>query len=692
VSGGAFGKLGGLVVDGQIYAQPLYVGGLQIPGQGTKNAVFVATMNNSVYAIDADNPGVGGPLWQVNLGPAVQAASIPELTDVDPQVGILSTPAIDVNAQVIYAVAETFENGAPVFRLHGLSLLDGHEMMKGPVVIAASVPGSAQDAVDGFVMFNPFWHLQRPGLALANGMVYAGFGSHGDAGDYHGWLIAYQASNLQQQTAVFNATPNGNGGGLWQSGHAPMIDSDGNVYVVSGNGDFDGVSNFSCSIIKLSGATLSVLDFFTPASWQYLNANDLDVGSTGAILAGGGGLVIAGDKGGRLINLASGQLGGLEGTPGAADFPASAAGIFDLAVWQTSAGETLYEHDLNGYLKAYPVTDSGIAQTPVSVGTFRGDSQYQGLAVSSNDAANGIVWETTGDHTQPGVPGTLHAWNSDLQPADVLGSFAKFVSPLVANGRVYVPTFSNQLVVYGLKASTGVTGTPQVSAILNGASLIQSSVSPGEMVTILGANLGPSVAAGAQFDADGNFTLTVAGTQVLFDGVAAPLLSVSAGQVGAVVPFGVSGTTQMVVSNGAGQTSPASLPVVDATPALFTSSGLGSGQASAVNQDRTVNSATNPAPAGSVISLYATGLGPVTPAGVDGAVATVLAPVNLPIRVLIGGLPAYVLYAGAAPGMVEGAVQINVRIPPLAPSGSVVLVVVQAGDALSPSDVWIAVQ
>ena len=194
-------------------------------------------------------------------------------------------------------------------------------------------------------------------------------------------------------------------------------------------------------MVKLSGTNLSVLDWFTPAEWQYLNANDLDVGSTGAILAQAGSLVVAGDKGGRLINLPSAQLGGVESTPGADDFAASTAGIFDLALWQTSAGEVLFQHDLNGYLKAYSVTASGITQTPVSEGTWRGDSLYQGLAVSSNGPNNGIVWETTGDHTQPGAPGMLHAWNasdltqelwnSNLQAGDVLGSFAKFVSPLI---------------------------------------------------------------------------------------------------------------------------------------------------------------------------------------------------------------------------------------------------------------------
>ena len=315
--GAGFGKLGAFPVDGQIYAQPLYAGGLQIPGQGTKNAVFVATMNNSVYAIDADNPNATAPLWQVNLGAAVSSGAIPNLDDVNPQVGILSTPVIDTRALVIYAVAETWENNAPVFRLHGLSLLNGQEMVNGPVVIGASVSGAG----NGTISFDPVWHLQRPGLAFANGTVYICFGSHGDAGNYHGWVMAYNGSNLQQQTAVFNTTPNGNGGGIWQSGHAPVIDKDGNVYVVSGNGDFDGVANFSGAVLKLSGSDLSVLDWYTPAQWQYLDANDLDVGSTGAVLAAGGSLVLVGDKGGRLINLNSGNLGHIESTPGADAFP-----------------------------------------------------------------------------------------------------------------------------------------------------------------------------------------------------------------------------------------------------------------------------------------------------------------------------------------------------------------------------------
>src|SRR5215469_9485498 len=154
-------------------------------------------------------------------------------------------------------------------------------------------------------------------------------------------------------------------------------------YVISGNGDFDAVSNFSGAVLKLSGANLSVLDWYTPAHWQYLNANDLDVGSTGAVLSADGTLVFAGDKGGRLITLSSGQLGHIESNPGADEFMASQAGIFGFALWQTDQGALLYEHDYNGYLKAYPVTADGISSTPTVQGTWLGDSLYQGMAVSS---------------------------------------------------------------------------------------------------------------------------------------------------------------------------------------------------------------------------------------------------------------------------------------------------------------------
>ncbi len=703
VGSGSFGKLGGFPVDGQIYAQPLYASGVQIASRGAKSVVYVATMNNSVYAIDADAPTDTTPLWQVNLGNPVPSAALFQFVDINPRVGILSTPVIDLARHAIYVVSDTFENGGPVFRLHALSLADGHEILNGPVMIAASVSAVDGSAVD----FDPLWHLQRPGLALANGAIYIGFGSHGDTGPYHGWLIAYDATNLQHQVAVFNTTPNGTGGAIWQSGRAPAVDDAGNLYVVSGNGDFDGNTNFSGAVIKLSGSDLAVMDWYAPAAWQYLNANDLDVGSTGAILAPGGKLLVTGDKGGRLIHLDTGALGHVESRAGADAFKASPNVIFQLSLWESDQGVFVYQHDWHGPLKAYPVSGLDISETPASQNARTTNSIYQGMVVSSNGGAHAILWETTGNPRQAGVPGTLRAfdasdlthelWNSDMQAADALGVFAKFALPLVANGRVYVPTFSNQLVIYGTlsaRVDDGEDVGPQITSVLNGASLIQDSVSPGEVLAILGTNLGPDGLEGLHLDDSGQVTSELSGTRVYFDGIAAPLLYTSSSHVGTVVPFGVAGpSTRVVVQHNNHQSAQASVRVAPANPAVFSISGLGSGPGAILNQDGTVNSPNNPAAPGSVVAIFATGLGPTTPSSQDGEVAQGVLPApSLPVSVRIGGLPASILYAGAAPGIVEGVFQLNVRVPEFVTTWDSNLVTLQVGNVISPSAITLAVQ
>jgi uncharacterized protein (TIGR03437 family) len=280
-----------------------------------------------------------------------------------------------------------------------------------------------------------------------------------------------------------------------------------------------------------------------------------------------------------------------------------------------------------------------------------------------------------------------------MTPGDSPGSFAKFATPLVANGRVYVPTFSDQLAIYGLKNSPSSPGVPQVDAVLNAGSLVQTPLSPGEVVSIFGDNLGPSEGATFQLDGSGRVPGILGATQVFFDGIAAPVLYSSSGEIQASVPFGLTArSTEMIVSTEGGQSAPLTLPVVDAAPAVLTISGLGTGQIASLNEDGSVNSAASPAAVDSVVSIYATGLGQMTPGGVDGEVATgVLGLPNLPISIEVGGVPAYVLYAGAAPGTIEGVFQINFRIPPLAPTGDYTMVVLRAGAAVSQTDVWINV-
>jgi uncharacterized protein (TIGR03437 family) len=278
---------------------------------------------------------------------------------------------------------------------------------------------------------------------------------------------------------------------------------------------------------------------------------------------------------------------------------------------------------------------------------------------------------------------------------DRLGRFAKFVAPTVVNGRVYVPTFSNQLVVYGVLSGVNPgSGAPHIATVSNAASFASGAIAPGEIVTIFGIGLGPEEAANLQVDDSGHVEAQLANTQVFFDGVAAPMLYASSGQINAVVPFGVTGPSSQVRVQYRGTMSPAvSVPVVSAVPALFASDGTGGSQGAILNQDGTANGYYNPADRGSVVALYGTGGGQMVPPGEDGVIAGTLplpAPI-LPVTVQIDGQDAEVFYAGQAPGLVEGVMQINAKIPDSAASGEV-SVNLKVGDAASPATVTLMVR
>ncbi|HEV2687537.1 MAG TPA: hypothetical protein VGV35_03255 [Bryobacteraceae bacterium] len=696
-----FGRLGAFPVDGQIYAQPLYVGGVQVTGKGPHNVIFVATMHNSVYAIDADATQSNVALWQMNLGTSVPS-SVLNFYDAVPEVGILSTPVIDLSRQAIYVVAETLDNGAPMFLLHALSLADGREILNGPVAIGANIAGNTDGSSGGVLPFDATWHLQRPGLALANGTVYLAFGSHADAGLFHGWMMGYDASNLKRQVAVFNSSPNAWGGSIWQSGRAPAIDESGNLYVVTGNGEFDGASSFGESILKLS-ASLSLNDYFTPDIWMQMREDDEDF-STGVILIPNTDLAVAGSKAGMLHLVHRNGMGHL-GSGNSSSVKTGDFAIFSMALWNSPNGPLVYVQNSFSPLQAYRIAGGAIDATPQSQTTSAYQTMFAGIAVSSDGSAGGIVWETTGDTQKAQVPGTLHAfdasdlsielWNSDMSALDTLGRFAKFVAPTVVNGRVYVPTFSNSLAIYGLLPGGQPVNTPtEIAGIVNGASFTGDAVSPGELIAIFGYNIGPAQLANAQFDATGHVTTTLSDTQVFFDGIAAPVLYTSSNQAGVIVPFGVAGPQTQVEVRYQGQVSfPIMIPVVQATPAIFSLDGTGGGPGAIVNQDGNLNSGGAPAGRGSIVLLYATGLGQMNPAADDGQIVSA-APFPmplLPVQVFIDGQPAEVLYAGAAPDMVQGVLQINVRIPDAASSGEV-HVVVRAGDYSSPNTVTLFVQ
>ena len=558
-------------------------------------------------------------------------------------------------------------------------------------------------------MFDAMQQLQRPGLALANGTVYIGFASHGDMGNWHGWFFGYDASNLQRQASALNLSPDGYGAGIWQSGRAPAVDRDGNLYVSTGNGDFDGIRNFGESVLKLSGSDLSVLNLFTPQDWSDLNDTDWDVGSTGVALLPGTNKAVLGGKSGDMYVLdgwLTNQPGA--GTGGVTSVHISDNQMFNFAVWDTTGGATVFAQEPWFSLKALRLTDGQIDPTPLSEFTPPAETLYSGIAVSANgnDQASGILWVTVGNFDVSGVPGTLHAlnasdlsvelWNSDMVPdRDTLGRFAKFIPPVVANGRVYIATFSNALAIYGLLAdSQNDTPAPQVTSVVNGASYLGGAVAPGEVVALFGSALGPAESAGTQLDDNGNVSSYLADTQVFFDGVSAPLLYVSATQIVAVVPFGVVGpVTEVVVLENGRLSNAVDVPVASAAPGLFSADGTGGDQGAILDEDGTPNSFLAPATRGSIVSLYATGIGRTDPDGVDGQVtaASNAAIPLLPVHVLINNQPAPLVHAGMAPGTVEGVFQIQVRIPQEAIAGSND-VLVQAGDYSSPSTVSVYVQ
>ncbi|MFZ0589625.1 MAG: VCBS repeat-containing protein [Bryobacteraceae bacterium] len=474
-----FGKLFSQPVDGEIYTQPLYIQGVNIAGKGVHNTVYVATMNDSVYAFDADsNTGANAaPLWSVNFtNPAAGITAIP-VADVEFEgyynihgtVGILGTPVIDQSSGTMYFVARTKENGQYFQRLHALDITSGAERPNSPVVITASVPGSGYDAVNGVVTFNSLLENQRPALALSNGVVYIAWASLDDRDPFHGWVMGYNATSLQQ-VAVFNDTPNGGRGGIWQAGNGPAIDASGSLYFMSGNGDWDGETNFGSSIIKFN-PSLTPTDFFTPSDWQNENTQDLDLGSSGPLLIPGTNLVVGGGKEGILYAAPTSSLGHLQTDSSTTQaFQATVGHIHGTPVyWQSpSQGPLLYVWGERSTLRAFHFNGSTFDVTPVMQSTFTAPPGMPGgmLSISANgsQAGTGILWAeipVNSDAEQADVPGILRAfdatdltheiWNSLQNPTrDDFGLFGKFAPPTVANGKVYLSTFSNQLCVYGL--------------------------------------------------------------------------------------------------------------------------------------------------------------------------------------------------------------------------------------------------
>jgi hypothetical protein len=545
VSSGQFGRLFSYPVDGQVYTQPLYLPGVIIPGKGIHNVVFVATEHDSVYAFDADND-LTAPLWQVSfLNPAqgIATASADDLVcgSITPEVGITATPVIDQATGTLYVVAMTEEtsSGNYVHRLHALDVTTGAEKAGSPVEIQASVPGTGNG--NTVVPFEPWLYKERAGLLLLNGVVYTAWSSQCDSGNYHGWIIGYRAwghdaENLQQ-SAIFADTPNWDAGSFWQGGAAPAADANGNIYVVSANGTFDanlGGSDLGESILKLStGQGLAVSDYFTPYDAGTLSDQNLDLGSSGALLLPDGTgsaahphLLVSGSKSGAVYLLDRDNLGHFH-PGGDSQIVQSLRGavgpIFGIPAYFNN---TVYFSAAHDQVKAFSIHAGLLSALPVSTSNATFDLLGTVPSISANGAANGILWTID-------PAGQLHAYDAaDLSHQlyqGSVGSSVKFSTPTVANGKVYVGT-PNSLAVFGLQDPTPAS----VAAVVNADGFQPGPVPPGSLVALFGSNLAPRPMPASGLP----WPKVLEGASVFINGVAAPLAYVSPTQIDAQVPYG----------------------------------------------------------------------------------------------------------------------------------------------------------
>ena len=481
VNSTTFGRLFSYPVDGAIYGQPLYVQNLKLPTQGIRNAVFVVTQNDSVYAFDADQKSPG-TLWHVSLSDAASNVTpVPCADEVAPpgetttcdfiwtNVGITGTPVIDIDTKTLYVSAFTKEGATYVHRLHALDLVSGSEKFGGPIAIQGSVPGTGDGSDGTNVAFDAHQHLQRSALLLNNGVVYVAFASFSDVTPYHGWIFGYDSQTLQPR-ATLNLAPNGTAAGIWESGGGLASDTAGNLFAVTGNGTFDANSgglDYGDSFIKLTQASssLSVADFFTPFNQSQLNVVDKDLGAGGPVLlpdqtGGHAHLILGGGKQGTLYLVDRDNMGHFRTADNnqiVQSLVTVVGAIFSTpAFWMNKVyiagvADSLKIFELNGGLLS-------TAPTSHSANTFG----FPGAtpSISANGSQAGIVWVVENAAFRTKKPAILHAYDANdvshelynSQQAgtrDTLPLGVGFGVPTVANGKVYVGTVS-ELDVFGV--------------------------------------------------------------------------------------------------------------------------------------------------------------------------------------------------------------------------------------------------
>jgi hypothetical protein len=473
-----FGKLGAFTVDGRVDAQPLYLSAVAIPSVGTKNVLYVATEHGSVYAFDADsvNGNTSAFLWKASvLGSGETSSDDRGCGQVTPEIGVTATPVIDRTRGAhgaIYVVAMSKDASGNYFhRLHALDLTTGAELFGGPMLVEATYPGTGDSSSNGSVVFEAKQYKERPGLLQIGGTIYTTWSSHCDARPYTSWVMSYDANTLAQ-TSVLNLVPNGSEGGIWMAGTAPGADASGNIYFMVGNGDFDTTLNASgfpanancgqCYVRLSSSAPITLLDYFTPSNTVSESNGDVDFGSGGPLL-----LPDQVDGNGTTRHLAVGS--GKDAIIYVVDrdnmgkFNSGADNIYQQINGQIGGvfskpsyfNNTVYYGAVGDHLKAFPITSAKLSATPAaqSPNSFA----YPGTtpSISANGTSNGIVWAV-----ENSLAGVLHAYNAANLTSELYNSkqatnnrdqFSdnKYVTPMVANGKVYVGT-PDSVVVFGL--------------------------------------------------------------------------------------------------------------------------------------------------------------------------------------------------------------------------------------------------
>ena len=474
-----FGKLFSLPVDGAIYAQPLYLPGLDIPGKGRHNVVFVATEHDSVYAFDAEGKP-REPLWKINFLDVKNAATPVPVDDVgcpfiSPEIGITATPVVDGESGTLYVLARTKEKSGIlskryVQRLHAVAVTTGAEKFGGPVEIQASVKGSGDGSSRGRLDFNPLRENPRSSLTLVNGNVYLVWASSCDAGPYHGWVIAYDAHTLAQ-VAAFNTSPDSGDSGIWAGDTGPGADEAGNLFFATGNGKFNviaGGREYGDSVVKLSlsARQLQVQDYFTPFNQAELEAKDKDLGSGGPLLLPDQAgphphLLVVSGKGGTVYVLDRDNLG--KNQPGSdsqivQSFQGGPDENFGAPAYWNGYVYYIFAADVP---KAFPVVNGRLSLRPLE-GSRKFPDPGATPTISANGKKDAIVWALTSRHwsDSDGKPAALYAfdatdlvhelYSSELNAArDRAGIGLRFNIPMVVNGHVYVGA-KGELDVYGL--------------------------------------------------------------------------------------------------------------------------------------------------------------------------------------------------------------------------------------------------